>query len=206
MLSLECLALAIVAFLLFCKAFIVLFLGIDKIYLAAILILGVIYAFRIYQLRANFPDRNPKSTISRGLFYLALLAFIFADGYQKLSYSFSSSLAVAGLACCVILFLFIGYQRLIASLEKVKAETYLPIESNKSYWLLLGYMLLFSYSVMVHFGFTDEVYFKRLPRDYVKLFYDAESGREKSVNGKYTFETIKEGQRRFLDNYSRKNK
>jgi len=187
--------------LFFCKVFLFLFLGIDTIYLGVVIVLVAVLSLRIWSEVNPSDSTGASKNFIRILAYTALVVLLVSDGYSKIRYTYLTWLILAGLLLAVASLLFAAWHRIQSWIAKKEAVDYLNIRTNKSFWLLFGYLLFFSYSLMVKFNLTDEVYFKRLPRDYVNLFYKAESGMEEPVDGRYQFQIYSEGRDKFIDGY-----
>ena len=188
----ELLSLAFISLLFFSKIFLFLFIGINTLYFVVVSILIITTLLRI-TIGAKFSDPDKESNITRISIFSSLLLFLVADGYSKLFYHEALWLLLAGLLVAFV------------SLSLAVLRKQINIRENRPIWLLFGYMLFACYTLMVEYRQTDEVSFRRLPSQYVKLFYDAESGREQPVNGKYQYQIYLEGRDKFIGKYKADN-
>lgn len=199
--SIELLALSGILVLLLCKTYLFLFLGIHKFYLFfGFLILGsaIIRVYRIFE--ANRKSGSSIEYIQLNLYGLLILSLL-SDIYSKITFNQPAVLNIAIVIGMVTSFFFVIYRMITERITSKVNKDYLGLQTNKSFWLLFGYFFIISNTLMTGYGYADEVYFRRKPKDYVELFYQAESGKENPINGKYRFQLYEEGRNNFIKRY-----
>lgn len=94
------------------------------------------------------------------------------------------------------LLLYLGggfyYRNLFYKGEKYSALNYLNRFSTKSILMMAVYVLFTFYMGLTMFDMIPKLYSSEYPQAYLKLVNDAESGKEKAVNGKFKHEIFKE--------------
>jgi len=196
----ENLVLAALSVLYVCKAYLLLFHGLDTVYLLAVAGLAVLYVYRAFRLVRE--RENGTVRMVRLVFFVAVLLLLLTDIWLKVFYTLPAPLIVAGAALALAVLAYVGYQHAVHIGKKTTAPDFLDIARHRVYWFVLGLLLLFPYKLAVNYQFTDEVWFMRLPRDYVDLFYQAESGEDQpNEDGKYMYEVYKEGYDKFVEDH-----
>ena len=93
------------------------------------------------------------------------------------------------------LLLYLGggfyYRNLFYKGEKYSALNYLNKFSTKSILMMAVYVLFTMYMGLTKFDLIPKLYSNEYPQTYLNLVNDAESGKEKTVNGKYNHERFK---------------
>ena len=175
----------------------------NKVYLAGLIFLGVINLWNLWKLIEEKKLLDSKTFRQRALLRIAVIVFILAEVLYIFNVDIYIYLAVLALLIATVTFLSIIYIQTRHFFENQKLGNVIEIESFKSYWLLLAFLLFFSYRIGVNYKLTDEVTFYRLPTEYAELFYRAENGDEEPVNGKYEYQIFLEEYEEFMDDFVR---
>lgn len=201
--SLELLGLGLIAFIFFSKGWILLFKGLNSLYLFGLILIFVINLWAFRELSKTRSDLADKTNLVRLLLRTGILLFLLSEVLYVFNFENFIYVALAGLVLTIITFLAIIWLQIAYFLKNQTLKNLISIDSFNSFWLLLGFLLFFSYRIAVHYEITDEVRFRRLPPEYVDLFYQAESGDEEPVDGKYEYEIYLENYEAFMDEFVR---
>lgn len=200
----ELFGLAGISLLNFCKIYLVLFLGIHKLYLFFCLLIVASTIIRVFDTLRAMKDGSTTSAYVKLNLYGLLTLCLLSDMYSKIA---NAQLTYLNLAILIAMTASLFFVATLVVRERVATKSnkdYLSLDINKSFWLLFGYFFIIGNSLMITFGYADKVDFKRRPKDYVELFYQAESGAETPVNGKYRFQLYEDGRKQFIKRYWRK--
>ena len=199
----ELIGLSVISFIFFSKAWIFLFAGINTLYLISLLILLVINGLGIRRLISNKSELERPVYLLRFTLRVSLLLFIASEIFYLMEQSVHMYIAIGGVLLSVITFLSIIRLQSIHFNQNQKLKRVIDINNFHSYWLLLAYIVFFSYRLAITYDITDEVTFNRLPSEYVELFYNAENGHEEPIDGKYEYEIYLENYEEFMDEFIR---
>lgn len=93
------------------------------------------------------------------------------------------------------------YKTLMLDGVEIKTVQYLRNIIGNSAILMTGYLLISIYSGLHMLGGLPPLYTDEIPHTYIELINDAETGKEKPINGKYKHEVYKEAYDSFITKY-----
>ena len=171
------------------------------IYLAGLALLLLISLFNLRAMGKEKEEVGNKIYMLRILLRVSGILFLIAEILWILEINMSAYLGLSALILSIGTLAYTAWSQLMHFLANKRVQNVIGLDGFRSYWLLMGFILLFGYKLAVKHHVTDEVVFRRLPKEYVDLFYRAESGQEDPVDGKYEYEIYLEDYKKFMDDY-----
>lgn len=193
----EKLALSLIGFVFASKLSLSLFLGINTIYLAGILSLISITLFRLltesYHFKSDKISGFTSFKVSMPLFIFVLLV----ESLPLITDQTFPVLSSASFVLMVIYFLLVSINSIQTFRKESVLKDYLHLDVLPSHWLLIAFFFLYGFDQLTSIDWVRSPRFKRKSIAWVELFYKAESGKEKPVDGKYEFQLFEENLEKF---------
>jgi len=185
-------SLIIIAIIFSMRVFFIRFPFIEYIFALAGLMLMLRFALLIGHLIKTTWDENRILCVNSIFYYLSVIFYTSSMVIVIVNPLLSEPLG--GLGFGFILLYVVGglyYSKLFYQGEKYSALNYLNKFKTKSILIVTIYLLFTAYMGLTKFDFIPQLYSKEYPQVYLRLVQDAESGKEKPVNGKFKHELFK---------------
>lgn len=162
----------------------------------------LVYAIHGMSKTKSYGNKNIKLRYLIILYYGSLVFFTLSIGIGVLIPSLTE---ILGVLAAVLLGLFImgTYYFRKQLLDGVEIDTpqYLRKVVGNSVILMTGYLLISVYSGLHMIGALPPLYTDEVPHAYIELINDAETGKERAVDGMYKHEVYKQSYDSFLEKY-----
>jgi hypothetical protein len=191
--GLELISLAILAAILTMRVFYIRIQFVEIAFGAAGLLLIVIYVIKLTQSWKSISHRNKVLALLIAMFYGSIVLYLIS----MITVPFLPQLAEpsGGLAFAMLIaFAVVSIIRkdILLDGEKVSGLSYVVEFKDRSIVLVMLFILFTAYMGLTKVGAIPEMYSDQYPQAYFELVKQAETGKEKPVNGKYKHEEFKE--------------
>ena len=197
----ELVSLIIIAVIFSMRVFFIRFPFIELVFALAGLLLMIRFSLLIVSIIKTTWEESRILCINSTFYYLSVIFYTSSMVIVIINPLLSEPLGGLGFGF-LILYLLGGlyYSKLFYKGEKYSALNYLNKFSTKSILIVAVYVLFTMYMGLTKFNLIPQLYSKEYPQIYLKLVQDAESGKEKPVNGKYKHELFKAEYDNFVKN------
>jgi hypothetical protein len=133
------------------------------------------------------------------VYYLSLIGFTLSMIITVVAPSLTEAVGAISTALLVIFVVgvIISGEQLLNGIA-VKTSDYLRKQAGYSIVLMTGFLLITIYSGLSMIGWLPSLYTDKVPHAYIELINNAETGKEKAVDGVYKHEIYKEAYDKFL--------
>lgn len=198
--KLELISLAILAAILTMRVFYIRFQFVEIAFGVAGIVLIVIYVMKLIQAWKSIRPRNKLLAFLIVMFYGSIVLYL----TSMVTVPFFPQLAEpsGGIAFAMLIgFVVVSIIRKDIELdgEKVSGINYVTKLRNRSIVLVTLFFLFTAYMGLTKIGVIPKMYSDQYPQAYFELVKEAETGKEKPVNGKYKHEEFKEMYDQFVN-------
>jgi hypothetical protein len=191
--GLELISLAILAAILTLRVFYIRFPFVEIAFGAAGLVLIVIYVIKLTASWKSINHRNKILALLIAMFYGSIVLYLIS----MVTVPFFPQLAEpSGGVAFAMLIAFAGISMVRKDImldgEKVSGLSYVAKFKDRSIVLVALFLLFTAYMGLTKVGAIPKIYSDQYPQAYFELVEQAETGKEKPVNGKYKHEEFKE--------------
>ena len=174
----------------------------DIIFVSVCCLLIVVYSLMATETINAVKKENTGLAGIIALFFSALILFLMSLGSRILNPSFSLITGALGsLSSVPFLFSLLRQKKYYYSGKSVTVFQFIVSSRNKAGMLFLFFIFSGVYVGLANFKIIPAIENADKPPSYIELIYQAESGKEKPVNGKYQHEVYKEAMDKFLEKY-----
>jgi hypothetical protein len=168
-----------------------------------LLVVYFIFAKRIFNATINV---NPGLARNLIFFYSSILLFILSLGFRFIFSSLSTLIGTLGiLASLPFLISLLRNKQYSYSGKSLTLFQYIVSSRNKAGMLFLFFIFSAIYLSLSNFRIIPGIENAEKPRTYIELRTQAETGKEKPVNGKYKYQIYKEAMDKFLARHGHDN-
>jgi hypothetical protein len=196
----EYLSLFLLAFIFTFRSFQVYFPYVEWVFGISGAAIACIYIVKAIQHFRNYRQKNIvlacqilMGYLSISCFSLAMVSFAFNPVFARFL-GMLSLLLIAGFLVAGIF-----YNRLLVGIEKPSVFKVIAGFRDRFYLLLTLYILFAFYVGLTGAGVLPKLYSDNYPQAYYKLVNEAETGKEKAVDGKYHYENFKTAYDQFVE-------
>lgn len=158
-------------------------------------------AYGIYQSRRE----NNKLANVTFFFYASIPIFLLAVAFRTINAVWSSAFGAAGtLVSLPFLWSLVRNQEFEYAGKPISSFQFIASSKNKAGLLFIFFLSSALYTGLTSASVIPQIEYGDRPKDYIELIREAESGREKPVDGKYHHELYKEAMDRFLKRHADK--
>jgi hypothetical protein len=197
---LEYLSLFLLALIFTFRSFQVYFPYIEWLFVISGVAIAGIYIIRAIQ---HFRSYRQKNIALAGLIligYLSISFFSLAMVLFAFNPVFARYLGMLSLLLITVFFVAgIFYNKLLAGIEKSSVFKVIAGLRDRFYLLLTLFILFTFYVGLTGGGVLPKLYSDNYPQAYYKLVNEAETGKEKAVDGKYRYENFKNAYDQFVE-------
>ena len=182
-----------------CRVFYIHFPYIEWLFVAAGAWLVFFYIRKLFIRYKRLVERNRRLAWMGVLFHLSIILFL----VSLIMVPFAAQKGEwVGMAAFALLLVFIigAFMKRDDLVDGNKVTTMQMVTGYRDHSIVLA-SLFFLFSLFAAFnkaGLLPPIYSDELPQVYFKMVYDATSGKEKPVNGKYKYELFMEQYQQFL--------
>lgn len=175
---------------------------IDFIFILLCGLLMVAYFFIASGIFTSAKKENPELSRNVVFFYSSILLFLFSLGTRIILPSWSAVIGALGiLASAPFLISLIRHRQFDYSGKSTTLFQFIVAAKNKAGLLFLFFICLGIYISLSDFNIIPAIENAEKPRTYIELINNAETGKEKQVDGKYQHEAYKGAMDKFLDRH-----
>lgn len=174
------------------RVFYIHFQFVEFVFGAAGILLVLVYSFRMIQLRSSLKLANQKFVWLIRIFYSSVILYLISMITVPFVVVISEPTGVAGFVL-LILFGIISLTSTskLSNGEKISGLQFVVQTKDRSGVLAILFLLFTVYMGFSKIGLIPPLYSDEFPQSYYKLVNQAETGKEKPVNGKYRHEEFK---------------
>ena len=177
----------------------------ELIFLVVCGLLVLVYGWIGLNIFNQTKKEGPGLAHNIGHFYFSLLLFLLALASRNISLLWSSGFGALGmLGSLPFLWSVVRQQRYDISGKTVSFFQFIIVSKNKAGLLFLFFLSSALYTGLTYVSLIPEIANADQPKDYIELVRNAESGKEKPVNGKYQHQVYKEAMDKFLKRHGKK--
>jgi len=164
----------------------------------------VVYAFIGYKVFAGTRSSNKALAANLGFFYASILLFLLSIAVRSKA-AWSLGLGVLALITAFPFFIVVAQQKKFEVESKsISLLQFIVASKNKAGLLFLFFISSALFTGLNYWGAIPAIENVDRPKDYIELINQAESGKEKPVNGQYQHEKYKEAMDRFVKRHGGK--
>lgn len=191
LLELACLLILSVIFAF--RVFYIYFSFVELLFGAACILLGLFYLRKMILLFRSLQSKNRRLAMLGVVFYFSILLFLISLVLVQFAPKISIIIGVVAFALLLVFVLGALLNRdLLVDGETVPAFRMVKQFKDHSV-IILSLFVMFSLFVGLNkIGAIPDIYTDEFPQMYYKLVNDAASGKEKPVNGRYKYQVFKE--------------
>lgn len=182
------------------RVFFIRFPFIEIVFALAGLAIMVRFSFLVVNIAKTTWHENRLLCVYSTFFYISIIFYTSSMVIVIINPDLSEPLGSLGFG---FLLLYLGgglyYRNLFYEGEKYSALNYLNRFSTKSILMMAVYVLFTMYMGMTKFDLIPKLYSSEYPQAYIKLVNDAESGKEKPVDGEFKHEKFKDKYDQFVE-------
>jgi hypothetical protein len=199
-LRLELFALFLLAVLFTLKTFQVYIAFTEWVFVLAALALAFVYFNRMIRHYRQYESKNRILAILVAVFYLAVVFFFLAlimTSFNPAAVKITGGIALILIFGALLFSLFNG--NFLVMGEKTTAVKTISGFRDR-YFLLISLCILFAiYVGLTGSGVLPKLYSDKYPQAYYQLVNHAETGKEKSMNGRFEYESFRKNYEQFLE-------
>jgi hypothetical protein len=178
---------------------------IDLIFIALCSLLIVVYLIIASGIFNTIRNENPPLARNVMFFYSSILLFILSLGFRIINPSLSALIGTLGiLASLPFLIALMRRKKYDHSGKSITLLQFIVASGNKSGMLFLFFIFSAIYLGLSNFRIIPGIENAEKPGTYIELRIQAETGKEKPVNGKYKYQIYKEAMDNFLQRHGNK--
>lgn len=164
----------------------------------------VVYAFIGYKVFEGTRNSNKTLATNFGFFYASILLFLLSIALRSKA-AWSLGLGVLALITAFPFFISVARQKKFEIDSKsVSLLHFIMVSKNKAGLLFLFFISSALFTGLNYWGVIPAIENVDRPKDYIELINQAETGKEKPVDGKYQHEKYKEAMTKFLERHGKK--
>jgi hypothetical protein len=150
-------------------------------------------------------NKNPALAKTATFFYSSILIFLLSLGTRIINQSLSTVIGALGFITSIpFLISLLRRSQYDYSAGTITIFQFIVSSRNKAGMLFLFFTLSAFYLGLSNFRIIPGIENAEKPRTYIELRTQAETGKEKPVNGKYKYQTYKETMDKFLQRHGNK--
>lgn len=170
----------------------------EIIFMMLCVLLILTYITVIFQINQTTGNENPSLARNAIFYYSSIIIFLISLGTRVLSPSLSATIGAFGfLVALPFLISVFGRKKYDYQDGTITVFEFIASSGNKALMLFLFFVLSSIYIVLSNFRIIPRIGNADKPPTYIELINNAETGKEKPVNGKYEHEIYKE----YLDKF-----
>jgi hypothetical protein len=176
----------------------------ELIFIGTSILLVLVYLLTAFESFSTIKKESQSLAWNLIFFYTSVILFILSMVtivMMKLSLSLGVLAMVVALPCMVSLVRQKKYEN---SGKSISLFRYVVASKTKTGLLFLFFISSAVYTGLSQYGIIPEIENSAQPKAYIELINDAESGKEKQVDGKYRHEKYKASMDKFLERHSSK--
>jgi hypothetical protein len=178
---------------------------IDLIFITLCSLLLVVYFIIASGMFYATKNENPGLARNVIIFFSSILLFILSLGFRIINTSLSALIGTLGiLASLPFLIALMSRKKYDHSGKSITLLQFIVASGNKAGMLFLFFIFSAIYLGLSNFRIIPGIENAEKPRTYIELRTQAETGKEKPVNGKYKYQTYKETMDKFLQRHGNK--
>ncbi|MBK9928407.1 MAG: hypothetical protein IPP04_00845 [Saprospiraceae bacterium] len=185
-------SLTVLSALLALRVFQIYFKWAEFIFMFAAVILLLVYVSRIISKVVSYQKAKTPLIWLVVLFYLSLMVYIISMVAVPFWPVISEP---AGIIAFILLIIFSisswRFKKISANGENFSAFQLVARLKDRSILLISLFLIFTLYAGFTRIGWLPKMYTSELPQSYYELLKDAETGKEKPLNGKYQYEEFK---------------
>lgn len=163
-----------------------------------------VYAFIGYKVFAGTRSSNKALAANLGFFYFSILLFLLSIAFRSKA-TWSLGLGVLALITALPFFISVLRQKKYEIDSKsISLLHFIVVSKNKAGLLFLFFISSALFTGLSYFSIIPSIENVERPKDYIELINQAETGKEKPVDGKYQHEKYKETMDVFLKRHGKK--
>jgi hypothetical protein len=171
----------------------------DLIFITLCGLLIVVYSLISARIIKTTKNENPDLARTATFFYSSILIFLLSLGTRIINQSLSAVVGALGLIISVpFLIPLLRRTQYEYSARTITIFQFIVSSRNKAGMLFLFFTLSAFYMGLSYFRIIPGIENAEKPGTYIELINQAETGKEKPVNGKYQHEIYKESMDKFL--------
>ena len=166
----------------------------------------IVYFIIASGIRNGVKSENPALVRNVIIFYSSILIFLLSLGLRIIKPSFSAVIGALGILGSLPFFISLLRNRKYEySGKSVTLFQFIVASGNKAGMLFLFFIFSAIYMGLSNVRILPSIENADKPRNYIELINQAETGKEKPVNGKYQHVIYKEAMDKFLARHGHKN-
>lgn len=178
---------------------------IGLIYIALCGLLLVVYFIIASGMFYATKNENPGLARNVIIFFSSILLFILSLGFRIINPSLSALIGTFGILASLPFFIeLMRRKKYYHSGKSITLLQFIVVSGNKAGMLFLFFIFSAIYLGLSDFRILPGIENAEKPWIYIELRTQAESGKEKPVNGKYKYQTYKEAMDKFLQRHGNK--
>lgn len=199
--------LTVIAIILSMRVFYLRFPFVEIVFGFSGLVLLVAYSLKLFRAWQSFQAKSRALAILLMMFYGSILCYVAAMVFIPYMSTLAEPLGSAGLLL-LLLFLVIGWLKGQMLVEGVRLSvfTFISRVRDRSIVLIALFFLFTAYMGLTNIDFIPKMYSDEFPQKYFELLNQAESGKEKPIDGKYKHEEFKEKYDQFIKRHIKADK
>lgn len=175
------------------RVFYIHFQFVEFVFGAAGILLALVYSFGIIQLRSSLRLANQKFIWLIRIYYGSIVLYLISMITVPFFALVSKPSGVAGFVLMILFgIISLTSTNILTNGEKMSGLQFVTKAKDRSGVLAILFLLFTVYMGFSKIGLIPPLYSDEFPQSYYKLVNQAETGREKPVNGKYRHEEFKE--------------
>lgn len=177
----------------------------ESIFILTCLLLAVVYLSISYDIHQISKKENQNPANAAFFFYSSIPLFLLALGSRTINIILSSVFGVLGvLVALPFLWSLLRQEQINSTGKSVSLFHYISSSKNKAGLLFIFFIASALYTGLTYLSVIPEITNAESPKDYIELVHNAESGKEKPVDGKYQHQVYKEAMDKFLKRHAGK--
>lgn len=177
----------------------------DLIFITLCGLLIVVYFIIASEMFYATKNENPGLARNVIIFFSSILLYILSLGFRLINPSLSALIGTLGIfASLPFLISLTRRKKYDHSGKSITLLQFIVASGNKAGMLFLFFTLSAFYLGLSNFRIIPGIENAEKPRTYIELRTQAETGKEKPVNGKYKYQTYKETMDKFLQRHGNK--
>ena len=178
---------------------------IDLIFIVTCGLLVAVYFLIASGIFTAAKKENPELARNVFFFYSSILLFLLSLGTRIVNQSWSSVIGGLGfLASVPFLIALVRKRQFEYSGKTISIVQLITGSKNKAGLLFLFFASSALYTALAYTKIIPTIENSAKPKDYIELINNAETGKEKPVDGKYQHEKYKEAMDKFLEKHGKK--
>lgn len=175
------------------RVFYIHFQFVEFVFGAAGMLLVIVYIFRMIQLHSSLKLANKKFVWLIRIFYGSIILYLISMIAVPFFVAVSEPAGVAGFVLLILFgFISLTSKSILSNGEKITGLQFVAQAKDRAGVLAILFLLFTVYMGFSKIGLIPPLYSDEFPQSYYKLVNQAETGKEKPVNGRYRHEEFKE--------------